>query len=155
VRLSEGTQPNYADGFTFVIQANAPTALGQGLGGLGYQGIGNSVAVKFGTFQYPGDPSNSSTGLVLNGAAPRGGVTTGAVLLNSQTPKRVQLTYDGTTLAETITDPLTGASFSTSFAVNIPQVIGSDLAYLGFTASTGSPGATSFWQLQDVGSWTF
>src|SRR5262249_53183742 len=51
VRLHEGTQPNYADGFTFVLQANAPTALGQGLGGLGYQPIDRSVAVKFSTFQ--------------------------------------------------------------------------------------------------------
>jgi hypothetical protein len=155
VRLSEGTQPYYADGFTFVIQANAPTSLGSGLGGLGYQGIGNSVAVKFGSFAYPGDPSNSSTGLVLNGAPPRGGVTTGDVLLNSQNPKRVTLGYDGTTLTEMITDTLTGVSFSTSFMVNIPLVIGSDQAYVGFTASTGSPGAGSFWQLQDIGSWTF
>jgi len=155
VRLSEGTQPNYADGFTFVIQANDPTALGQGLGGLGYQGINNSVAVKFGTFQYPGDPSNSSTGLVVNGAAPRGGVTTGSVLLNSQNPKQVDLNYNGTTLTETVTDTLTGASFSTTFTVNIPLVIGSDQAYLGFTASTGSPGASSFWELQDIGTWQF
>jgi hypothetical protein len=154
-RLSEGTQPNYADGLAFVVQANAPTALGQGLGGLGYQGIGNSVAVKFGSFQYPGDPSNSSAGLVLNGAPPRGGVTTGNVLLNSQNPKRVMLTYDGATLRETISDTLTGDSFTTSFLVNIPQIIGSNSAYIGFTASTGSPGAGSFWQLQDVGSWTF
>ena len=154
VRLHEGTQPNYADGFTFVIQALAPTALGQGLGGLGYQGIGNSVAVKFGTFQYAGDPSNSSTGLVLNGAAPRGGVDTNpggmGVLLNSQDTMHVSLTYDGTTLGETITDTNRNTTFSTSFTVNIPQVIGSDLAYVGFTASTGSPGASSFWEIQDL-----
>jgi hypothetical protein len=155
VRLSEGTQPNYADGFVFVIQANAPTAIGQGLGGLGYQGIGNSVGVKFGSFQYPVDPAISSTGLVVNGAAPRGGVATGMVLLNSQNPKRIHLTYDGTTLNETITDTLTGTSFTTSYTVNIPQLIGSDSAYVGFTGSTGSPGPTSFWQLQDIGSWIF
>jgi fibronectin type 3 domain-containing protein len=155
VRLHEGTQPDYADGFTFVLQANAPTALGQGFGGLGYQGITNSVAVKFGTFQYPSDPSNSSTGLVLNGAAPRGGVTTGSVLLNSQNPKQIDLTYDGTTLTEKMTDTLTNATFMTSYVVNIPQVLGGDLAYVGFTGSTGSPGPKSFWELQDVGSWTF
>jgi hypothetical protein len=155
VRLHEGTQPDYADGFAFVLQANTPTALGQGLGGLGYQGIANSVAIKFGTFQYPGDPSNSSTALVLNGAAPQGGVTTGNVLLNSQNPKQVDLTYDGTTLTETITDTLTSATFTTSYVVNIPQILGGDLAYVGFTGATGSPGPTSFWELQDIGSWTF
>jgi hypothetical protein len=157
VWLHEGTQPNYADGFTFVIQALAPTVRGQGLGGLGYQGIGNSVAVKFGTFQYAGDPSNSSTGLVLNGAAPRGGVDTNpnnmGVLLNSQDTKQIDLNYDGTTLTETITDTMRNTTFTTSFLVNIPQVIGSDLAYIGFTASTGSPGATSAWQIQDIKSW--
>jgi hypothetical protein len=156
LRASEGTQPNYADGFTFVLQANAPTALGQGLGGLGYQGIGNSVAIKFGTFQYSGDPSNSTTGLFLNGVAPRGGVSTlPNVLLNSQDFKEVTLTYDGTTLSETIRDVQLGTTFTTSFTVNIAQALGSDTAYAGFTASTGSPGAGSFWQLQDVGSWTF
>jgi hypothetical protein len=159
VRLHEGTQPNYADGFAFVIQALAPTALGQGLGGLGYQGIGNSVAIKFGTFQYAGDPSSSATGLVLNGAAPRGGVDTNpngmGVLLNSQDTKQIDLSYDGTTLTEKITDTMRNTTFMTSFTVNIPQVIGSDLAYIGFTASTGSPGAASAWEIQDVKTWQF
>ncbi len=156
IRLHEGTQPNYADGLTFVIQANAPTALGQGGAGLGYQGIGKSVAIKFGTFQYTGDLSNSSTGLFINGAAPRGGMDTSAtVLLNSQDQKNVTLTYDGTTLSETILDVPRNTTFTTSFTVNIPAVIGSDTAYVGFTASTGSPGAQSYWELQDIVNWRF
>jgi hypothetical protein len=155
VRLHEGTQPNYADGLTFVIQANAPTALGQGGAGLGYQGIGRSVAIKFGTFQYAGDPSNSTTGLFLNGAAPRGGMDTSAqVLLNSQDQKDVTLTYDGTTLTEVIVDVSRSTTFTTSYMVNIPAVIGSDTAYVGFTASTGSP-APSYWELQDIVNWQF
>jgi hypothetical protein len=159
IRLHEGTQPNYADGLTFVIQANSPTALGQGGAGLGYQGIGHSVAVKFGTFQYAGDPSNSSVGLVINGAAPRGGIDTNpnnmGVLLNSQDQKNITLTYDGTTLGVTITDVPRQTSFSTSFTVNIPQVLGTDTAYLGFTASTGSPTTPSYFELQDIVNWTF
>ena len=39
IRLHEGTQPDYADGLTFVIQADSPTQLGQGTGGMGYQDI--------------------------------------------------------------------------------------------------------------------
>src|SRR5262249_11699716 len=54
VRLHEGTQPNPADGFTFVIETNSPTALGGGGGSLGYQGILNSVAVKFDVFDNQG-----------------------------------------------------------------------------------------------------
>jgi hypothetical protein len=156
IRLHEGTQPNYADGVAFVLQANAPTALGQGGAGLGYQGIGRSVAVKFGTFQYTGDPSSSSVGVFVNGAAPRGGVSTlPDVLLNSQDQKDVTLTYNGTTLNVTILDVPRGTSFTTSFPVDIAGALGSDTAYVGFTGSTGSPGAMSYWQLQDIVNWTF
>src|SRR5262249_19021796 len=43
-RIHDGTNPP-ADGFAFVIQNNAPTALGGNGGALGYGGMGNSVAV--------------------------------------------------------------------------------------------------------------
>jgi hypothetical protein len=154
VRLHEGTQPDYADGFTFVIQANSPTALGQGGAGLGYQGINHSIAVKFSTYRHVGDPSDSSTKLVLNGASPNGGVSTvpSGVLLNSQDPKQIDLAYAGNVLTEQITDLLTGDVFTTSYTVDIPSVIGSDTAYVGFTGSSGSG---NFWQLEDVVNWTF
>src|SRR5262249_11636973 len=159
LRLHEGTQPNYADGVTFVIQANAPTALGQGLGGLGYQGIGHSVAVKFSTFQHAGDPSSSSTGLVLNGANPAGGIDTtpSGVLPNSQDQKDGTPAYDGVTLSETIPDVPKNRTFTTSFAnVNIPALIGSDTAYVGFTGATGSGTVEGgYWQIQDVVNWKF
>ena len=45
------------DGFAFVIQAASPTALGSGFGGMGYQGIPNSLAVEFDTFQNTWDPN--------------------------------------------------------------------------------------------------
>ena len=60
-----------ADGMAFVIQNGAATALGTGGGGsgLGYQGIGNSVAVKFDIYNSAGEGTDS-TGIYLNGAAP-------------------------------------------------------------------------------------
>ena len=155
IRLHEGTQPDYADGITFVIQTGSPTALGLGLVGMGYENIGNSIAIKLDTFQNPGDPSDSSTGLYENGATPSGGVDTTAngLLVNSQDTKLVTLTYNGTTLTETITDTLDASdTFTTSYKVNIPAVIGSDTAYVGFTGSTGD---SDYWELQDVTSWTF
>src|SRR5262249_38240400 len=137
IRFHEGTQPDYADGITFVIQADSATALGGGLGGMGYQTIGNSVASKLDTLQNPGDPSDSSTGLYQNGAAPSGGLDTevnDGPLIDSQATKLVTLSYDGTTLTETITNTLdTAEVFTTSYAINIPAVIGSDTAYVGFT----------------------
>src|SRR5262249_47836095 len=69
VRLHEGTQPNPADGLTFIIQTNNPAALGGGGGALGYQGIGNSVAIKFDVFNNEGETANS-TGLFFGGGFP-------------------------------------------------------------------------------------
>jgi hypothetical protein len=155
VRVHEGSQGlGYADGFVFVLQANDPSALGQGTSGIGYQGINHSVAIYFSTYQHTGDPSSSSTGLVFNGAAPRGGVDTtpSGVLLNSQDIKQITLTYDGTTLTEQIMDVMTGQTFTHSFAVNIPQILGSDTGYVGFTGASGSGG---YWELEDVLSWQF
>jgi hypothetical protein len=155
VRLHEGTQPNYADGFAFVLQANSPTALGSSGAGIGYRGIGHSVAVVFNTFQHTGEPSNSSVGLALNGAAPSNPVDTtpSGLLLNSQDAKQIDLTYNGTTLTVRVQDLLQPQLvFTTSFAVNITQVIGSDTAYVGLTGSSGSGG---FWELEDVLSWKY
>ncbi len=156
IRLHEGTEPNYADGLAFVIQADSPTQLGQGTSGMGYQGIANSIAIKLDPFQNTGDPSDSSTGLFVNGEAPIGGEDTTAnngPLINSQDPKLITLTYDGTTLTETITDTLDPSEvFSTSYLINIPATIGSDTAYVGFTAATGD---SNYWELQDVTNWIF
>jgi hypothetical protein len=157
VRLHEGTQPAYADGFTFILQANGPTALGSAAAGIGYQGIDHSVAVVFSTFQHAGDPSTTSVGLALNGAAPVNPIDTtpGGLLLNSQDPKDIQLSYDGTALTVRIQDiDQPQLIFTASFMVNIPQVIGSDTAYVGFTGGSGS-GTPPAWELEDVLSWKF
>src|SRR5262249_54432146 len=95
VRLHEGTQPNPADGFTFTIQANSPTALGAGGGALGYQGIPRSVAIKFDVFQNGGDPSANTTGGFTNGQAPFCGTPIGPGVVNprGQHPQRIRIDY--------------------------------------------------------------
>src|SRR5262245_35112092 len=136
VRLHEGTQPNPADGFTFTIQTNSPTALGGGGGSLGYQGIPNSVAIKFDVFNNQGE-SDNSTGLFFNGDFPglpqRAGEVSIAldpnnVNLRSQSTKTITLTYDGTTLTETIHDPDPGKTnngdFTTTYTVDIAGLLG-------------------------------
>ena len=62
------TNPN-ADGFMFVLQNAGVTALGADGGGLGFSGIGNSVAIKFDLFSNTGE-GNNSTGLYTGGASP-------------------------------------------------------------------------------------
>ena len=165
-RIHEGTTPR-ADGFTFIIQANSPTALGPGGGGLGYgpdnpgsaRGIRNSVAIKFDIFDNAGEGPNS-TGLFTDGRSPTvPELGSGDVLvyldgtgidLNNQNPKRVDLYYDGTTLTETITDLFTNAAFSTSYTVDIRSLVGGDTAFVGFGGGTG--GLTA---VQDILTWTY
>jgi hypothetical protein len=146
----------HGDGMAFVIQSVGTTALGPAGGGLGYGGttggIGSSVAVKFDLYNNAGEGPNS-TGLYTDGVAPTVPATTlgGNVNLHSGDVFNVQITYDGTTLTMTITDASTPAdTFTTSWAVNIPSVVGGNTAYVGFTAGSGGETAT-----QNVINWTF
>lgn len=141
-----------ADGVTFTIQ-NAPagaSALGGSGGDLGYAGISNSVAVKFDTFNN-GEPSANTTGMFTNGAGPFGGIdlTPSGVNLH-QDFVDVGLVYDGTTLTETLHDEQTGSNFSTAYTVDIPTIVGSNVAYVGFTGSTGAGTST-----QDINVFNF
>jgi hypothetical protein len=142
-----------ADGFTFTLQGQGPGALGAGGGGLGYQGLTNSVAIKFDLYNNSGEGTNS-TGLYLNGAAPTNAgsvdLTGSGINLHSGHVFNATLTYDGTTLTETITDTQTGATFSHAYSVNIVSVLGRSTAFVGFTAATG--GLTS---TQDILSWNY
>jgi hypothetical protein len=157
-QLSSGTST--ADGFAFVIQNSATTALGPSGGGLGYgpdtttgtPGIPKSFAVKFDLYSNAGEGVNS-TGLYLNGASPTMPATTlgGGVNLHSGDIFKVHMTYDGTTLTMTITDAVaTTQTFTTSWAVNIPGTVGANTAWVGFTGGTGGLVAA-----QEIVTWTY
>jgi hypothetical protein len=164
-RMHDGSVP-MADGMTFVIQGNNPQALGFPGGGLGYasdtpggpQGIPNSIAVKFDLFDNAGEGTDS-TGLFVNGDSPTVPSGPGDVLvdltgtgidLHSQDVFQVTLGYSGTTLTETITDTATHATFTTSYTVNIPALVGGNVGYAGFSGGTG--GLTT---VADVQTWTY
>jgi hypothetical protein len=139
-----------ADGFTFTLQ-NAPmglNALGGMNGGLGYQGIPSSVAVKFDIFDNAGEGVDS-TGFYTNGAAPTVPAVDMTSTVNLLGPDilHAHITYDGTTLTLILIDTVSGVSFTTSSAMNIPAIIGGNTAYVGFTAG---PGAT-----QTILNWTY
>lgn len=163
-----------ANGMTFVIQnqppassdssilyvSGGPNAIGNNQSGLGYSGMTgamtaqnagllSSVAVKFDLYTGAGD----ETGLYTNGAAlDTGGVdmTSSGLNLHSGNPLAVTIAYNGTNLTMTIRDTKTNASFSNSWAINIPATVGGNTAYVGFTGATG--GLTA---IQDVVSWTY
>jgi hypothetical protein len=153
------TNPS-ADGFTFTIQGNAANSVGPSGGGLGYgpdtptgtPGIPKSVAVKFDLYSNAGEGIDS-TGWYTNGVSPTTpalDMATSGVNLHSGDIMNVHMTYDGTTLTWTVTDPTAGKSFTTSAAVNIPSFVGGNSAFVGFTAGTGGATAT-----QEIISWTY
>jgi hypothetical protein len=141
-----------ADGMTFTIQTGGPYALG-GVGGLlGYGGVPNSVAIKFDLHDNAGEGSDS-TGLYVNGAAPTVpsvDLTDSGIDLHSGDAIAAHVTYNGAELALTLTDTVTLATWSHSFAINIPATIGSNTAFVGFTGATGGESAAQY-----ILNWTF
>ncbi len=141
-----------ADGFTFTIQNNAATALGASAAGLGYAGIAKSVALKFDLYSNAGEGTDS-TGIYTNGASPTVpfvDMTSSGLLLRSGDSMQAHVTYDGTTLTMLLTDGVSGKTFTFSRAINIPQVVGSNQAWVGFTGSTGGLSSS-----QKILSWTY
>ena len=141
-----------ADGITFTIQNNGPTALGGDAGGLGYTGMPHSVAIKFDLYNNVGEGPDS-TGLYVNGAAPSIpsiNLTGTGIDLHSGDFFNATIVYDGNNLSLTLTDALTLATWSHVWMINIPTTVGSNTAYVGFTGGTG--GLTSS---QKLTYWTY
>jgi hypothetical protein len=141
-----------ANGFTFCIQNVAPTALGGNSAGLGYQGISKSVAIKFNFYDYQNEGSNS-TGVYTNGEAPvlpSIDMSPSGIQLNSGDSIQAQVTYDGTTLTLNLLDLVSNAKFTMSKAIDIPQIVGGNTAYVGFTGGTGGLSAS-----QKILTWTY
>jgi len=165
-QFDQGTANPQADGFTFIIQNSPLYALGGGGGALGYAGgsmTTNSVAVKFDLWN--GGPMDSTTGVYTGaeGVNDTLGATPGLLHVgysmeasgikfhtNFADTFRANLKYDGTTLTETVTDLTTNAVFTMAYAVNIPQIVGGNCAFVGFGGGTG--GATAE---QDILNWKF
>jgi hypothetical protein len=142
-----------ADGFTFMIQSEGPTMLGNYGGWLGSTGrFAQSVAVKFDLYNNSGEGSDS-TGLYIDGAIPTVpsiDLTGTGINLHSGDMMHAHMSYDGYALTLTITDLATSATWTQPFAVDIPTIVGGNTAYVGFTAGTGSNTA-----VQQILNWTF
>ena len=136
-----------ADGFAFVLQnsSDGPSALGDAGGNLGYGGSGaisNSAAVEFNLYA----PYGVGTTFNTDGDV---GMDTGYTstlpvdFWDTGDSIHVVLTYSGSTLTETLTDSTAGTTYSTSYQnVDLAQIVGSDTAYVGFTAGTGAAMST-------------
>lgn len=128
-----------ADGATFILQNVGLNALSTNNGGsgLGMNGLSPSAEVEFNVF----NGHTVGTNFETNGANSGNYIDTSPVNLDSSDPIRVNLSYNGTTLTEKLTDLTTHSKFSTSYTTDLSSVLGGNTAFVGFTAATG--GATS------------
>jgi len=139
-----------ANGFTFTIQNQGTAANGMWGPGLGYEYITPSVAIKFDLFTTTGA---GSIGIFTEGTLPENpsiDLQTTGINLHDSHAKAVHMVYDGTNLVMTITDTVNNKSYTTTFPINIPTVVGSNSGLVGFTGATGGQTAT-----QEILTWSF
>ena len=159
-----------ADGLTFVL-ANSSSGLGTGGGGIGYQGVGNSVAIEYDT--YPNgffDAGNSSNhvaidinGHVADGSGfddqapgyPYGvhscGFGGGFGCLSNGDVWTTTIGYDGSKLNVTVQDGAGAVQhIITNYAIDLTSTIGSSSAFVGFTSGTGAGNEN-----HDILNWEF
>jgi hypothetical protein len=150
--IYQDVNTNGADGACFVIHndTRGTTAVGAAGGSLGYSGITPSVALAINIF------ANNTVGISLrqNGTLPAGGAGAYAPITPVNpaggAPIRVNANYNGTVMNLTFTDLLTSATFTTNFTVNIPNIIGGETGFVGFTGSDGGVAST-----QVISNFTF
>jgi glucose/arabinose dehydrogenase len=131
-----------ADGFSFVLQNSAEGA--RALGGVGsYVGLGdvlNSLAVKFDTYQNPGDIAGNTVSIVRNGDVYNPVVVQATPFdLNNGATYSAWVEYDGLTnqltvfLADGTAKPPTAILTTTT---DLFTTVGNQ-AFVGFTAAAG------------------
>lgn len=153
-----------ADGITFVLAAST-AGLGAAGGGLGYQGVPNSVAIEFDTYDNGEVGSSNHVGVDVNGvlndlgaASPYGvgpcdfgsGFAKAGCMSNGNV-WTVTIGYDGAKLNVTVQD---GAAAAQTVISNLPIDIAADLgttnAFVGFTSGTGAG-----FENHDILNWQF
>jgi hypothetical protein len=162
------------DGFGFmIISTSNPSSSGFTYsGGTGAQlswaqcgGTGNtdcsainSILVKFDLFDVQtGSPGANLTGFYSGGTYPQApnnpqyDMSGSGINMESGDPFTCTITYDGSSLTETLTDTITKDTYTKTYTgINIPSLVGGNTAYVGFGGSTGAATVT-----QSLSSWTY
>jgi len=151
-----------ADGITFVLAASS-NGLGGAGGGIGYQGVGNSVAIEFDTWQNSefGDPNNNHVGVDANGnltslttATPYGTINCGAGKDGCMSDGDIWtalITYDGTNLNLWLTDGSDSTqNLISNYSIDVGSYLGTNTAFVGFTGGTGAG-----FENEDILNWEF
>lgn len=139
--LRRGGLANGADGLTFTMQTNSNN-VGSSGGGIGYAGIGNSVAVEFDTYDN-GEPGGSNhVGIDLNGSMNSITSTPFGVDFDNAATWFAWVDYNGVSdllevrWANSSSRPL--LSMLSAAGLDLPTILGSNSVYVGFTSGTGA-----------------
>lgn len=140
-----------ADGIVFVLRNAGSASLGQAGGNEGYDGIGNSVAVKLDTFQNSGEINNNFVAVQTNGVLMNESAQSPYGVTQCNTPSGVMgclsnghlwsvwIDYDGAVLHVAVADGTTVRPPDLIHpAISIPALLNHAAGvYPGFTAGTG------------------
>lgn len=141
---SDGTSAG-ADGIAFVIQREGVNSIGSFDSGLGYGGIGQSIAIEFDTFQNTNlegntyiDPDSNHVGLNLHGSMASLLTQPVASAFDQGQVWTAWVDYDGATLELRLSESgVRPASALLSYSIDLAATLGGSTAYFGFTGSTG------------------
>jgi Ig-like domain CHU_C associated/Bacterial lectin len=138
---------NGADGTAFVLQndARGTGALGVGGGGLGYLGISPSVGLMMNIYSGGvGGPSGILLGTngvgTINTNSLLSGLSyasTAPVNLDGGNPINVSLVYTNGVLNVQMLDTVTRNAFQTNLVVDIPGMVGTNIAWVGMVGAEG------------------
>lgn len=140
--LGRGGLGNGADGLTFTVQPNASNVGGSG-GGLGYEGIPNSVAVEFDTFDNAESGGSNHVAIDLNGFpyAPVASTAEIAPDFDNGEVWYAWVDYNGATDALDVrwaATPVRPVGAMLSHTLDLTTVFGTPDVFVGFTSGTGS-----------------
>jgi hypothetical protein len=146
-----------ADGFTFVIQSISASLGGLG-GGLGYDGVTNSVGVEFDIYDNGAgynDPNDSHVGIDVAGGFDFVPGETNATAISPNMKDGnlwfAWVDYDGSVLEARVNQTGIRPILPTvARTVNVTNEIQSETGYVGFTAATGAGKAN-----HDIISWQY
>ena len=136
------------------MQGNGPNAIGAAGGGLGYDGIGRSIAVEIDNYQGATDPNANHLGILSGGNSTAHLATfTPAWDLEDGTSQTVWIEYDGPAnmlrvYAAQGNVAQRPASPVMSLSIDLPAQVGGQ-AWFGFTAGTGGVSNN-----HDIESWS-
>ncbi len=147
--ITDGVETG-ADGFVFVVQPVSSNIGGAG-GGLGYSGITPSLGVEFDTFGNAWDPSTNHAGIDENGDVVSVSTVNVPTKFDDGNLWYAWIDYNGTTLEVRFnqTGVRPGAA-NLSLNVDIPSLIHTNTAFVGFTAGTGAA-----WENHDIITWQY